>query len=276
MIITVNNADFSGLGLGTTVNWVDTWATTAGISDQPTKNALRAFYDSCIGANIWTKLAFVAPYVGSTYATQKFLFENKVAPGQMTINGNPLFTSGGFKPNGAGCLIVPYSPPDGAFTKWSMGVWNGESETLGVAATNNARRYLIDGTGTNTGSVSWRFTLARRFDAASDVLAGMLRSASSTDPLYGASNYDSTKTGFLQYVRNDNSGVLLDSGSVIATRTDLVSAPTGGSGSITLGGNVSSSYSTATQKFAYGGFLTVAEAQTFQGIVATLVAALGR
>jgi hypothetical protein len=278
MIITVNNASFAGLGLGTTGNWVDDWCDLVGVSDLTQRNGFKALYNGMLSNNIWGRPnQYIMPYAGSTAASQKYLFENSATPRTLTFGGTPLFSAAGFDPNNAGNASVPFTPPAGDFINFSAGVFTSEGES--APAQSNTRRLLLDYQGENTGdgTATAKFTLARRFEGANDNTAALIG--------VGASGYltingaITTKAGFLQMVRVSNVLTLIDDGVQVVENANYNTTVAKGGGSRTpkLGSdNQGIQFSTANQKFAYLSTLTKSEAIIFDGLVKNLMTALGR
>jgi hypothetical protein len=279
MRIRLKNGSFSGSGLGSSGNPVDAWADIVGITDPTQRSGLRTFYNSCVSAGIWSpsKLAAVMIYPGDTAAKQKYLFDLNQTPRQLTFTGSTVHSSLGFDPNGAGNASIPFTPPAGDFRDFSGGVYTSEGES--APASSTTRRMLLDAQGENPGdgTATYSIKLARRFQGDSDVTATQIGTTGAGYVLL--SGAITTKSGFLQMVRTGNVLTLIDDGVQVAENANYNTtiAKGGGTRTVKLGSdNQGIQFSTANQKFAYIGYLTKTEAITFDGIVKTLMTALGR
>lgn len=269
MNITVQNADFSALGLGST-DWVLNWCYKVGITDPAKKAAYQALYSQCVAAGIWSSLDAIMPFAEDTQAKQAYLFDNLDTPRQLTFLGTPAFSAAGFNPNGAGAAQVPFVFSEAVFSRISMGVFNSTAESH----PSSGNRYLIRGL--SNGSGSWSCEFARDYQSSNSTTLGVF----TTPGNFSYTTYlnNASKTGFLQYVRDGNVATLIDDAVEVGSNAPTTAPVGGGTRGFVLGGNESGNagFSMANQKFAYIGKLTVAQAKTFNTIVKTFLTAVGR
>jgi hypothetical protein len=280
LLIKIQNSDFSNLGLGS-VDWVYNFLQAAQITDPAQQAAVRNLYANLKSAGLWSNIGGICFYPGSTAATQKYIFREDLPVLQFA--GTPVFNANGFNPNGAGYAIAPFTPPAGNYTNMSMGVYNGTSE----ATPAGSNKCVMMGAWDYHAPTDYYYMLSRYYQTGTQSpVASLAQTTAQEFLLNGSLSYDVTKTGLLQFVRQGsgpNSSNLIDNGNVIVTG-NLTSTPIGGGyRSMFIGcamdfGNTGTPtwYSSALQKFAYWGSLTVAQAQQLNGIVSTFLTAFGR
>lgn len=275
-------ADYSQLGLGSS-NWVLTYASKAGVTEPAKRAALQKLYDDAVAANLWDKIDVIAPFAGSTAATQKFLFDPEVR--ELSFVGAPVHSAAGFKPNRAGAAITPYILPTGSVTQFSMGYVVSEEEPEPLSAQANSISigmgvFMAD---TPDDNVDVNVELSRNYQYQNQIVLGAV--GRQTSPGFRYVNKPTPNLGFLQISREGLLQSLISNSTVLVStaQSSYIAEPIGGRNiKLALGaqtintGNGIQFPSVANQSFAYVGRLTKDECLTWNGIVQSFLTAFGR
>jgi len=285
--IKASGADFSASGLGSS-NWVKTYAQRAGVTDPTKVSALQALYDSCVSANIWSKIGGIAPFPGSTTATQKYIFSEIAFGGsfpEIEFVGNGSSVDG-WTPASGVYARLPYTPSAGNKNNLSFGIYNNTAESAPTVGGANSVMLSTNGEAALLTVADYRIELGRHWGSPVSPLGKIgTRDGGTTNQTFPATGTtDMTRKKLIQIVKDGVNLRLIDDGATVSTKTDASQVPTGGgSRKLMLGARMDNSgnadlvnFSKARVALAYWGTLTLAEAVTFNTIVNTFVTAFGR